>query len=69
MLTELERLKMENFTLRIVVMQQQLQQAQTERAVFIAKLEQAYPGMEWDEQRGLVRRDEVKDLYPEFAPH
>ena len=61
-LTELERLKMENFNLRLLFMQQQIQHLQTERAVYISQLEMAHPGFEWDDQRGLVQREEIEAL-------
>jgi hypothetical protein len=58
-LTELERVKLENYMLRIVYMQQQLQQMQNERVTFIRQLEVNHPGYEWNEQHGLVREEEA----------
>jgi len=58
-LSELELLKIENYNLRILYMQQQIQQVQTERATFIRQLEVNHPGYEWNEQHGLVREEEA----------
>ena len=61
-LTELERVKIENYTLRVLYMQQQIEQIKTERANFIHQLEAQHPGCEWDEQRGLVQREELEGV-------
>lgn len=53
-LTEMERLKMENFALKHSAIQQQLQMNLAERLVFIRAIETAHPGYSWDEQQGLV---------------
>ena len=66
-LTELERVKMENFALRIMFMQQQLQQMQIERANFIHHLEDKYIGYKWSEAEGLVREN-AGEPYPEMTP-
>ena len=66
-LTELERVKMENFALRIMFMQQQLQQMQIERANFIHQIEDRHPGYKWSEAEGLVRED-AGEPYPEMTP-
>jgi hypothetical protein len=66
-LSELERVKMENFALRILFMQQQLQQMQIERANFIHHLEDRHPGCKWSEAEGLVRED-AGEPYPEMTP-
>lgn len=57
-LTELERLKMENFALKHNTMQLQLQAVLAERAAFIRQIEEAHPGYCWEEQRGLVEKGE-----------
>lgn len=66
-LTELERVKMENFNLRAVFVQQQMQQIQVERATFIHQLEDSHPGYKWSDAEGLVR-DEAGKPYPELTP-
>lgn len=53
-LTELERVKMENFALKHNAMQQQLQANMAERTNFIRAIEDAHPGYQWNEQEGLV---------------
>lgn len=74
-LTEMERLKMENYALKVHMVQQQFQQLQMERAAFIHQLEKNHPGYEWREQEGLVRAEEYEavdarpEAYPEFTPH
>lgn len=65
-LTELERYRMENYNLKMVLMQQQLQNIQLERANFMRLMEEAYPGYEWDDQRGFVLKEEARHLYPEY---
>lgn len=68
-LSELERVKMENYTLRILFLQQQLQQMQSERTTFICQIMDAHPGYEWSETQGLVAKEEAEEPYPEFTPH
>lgn len=53
-LTELERLKLENFALKHNAVQQQLQTNLAARSAFIQEMEAAHPGYRWDEQNGLV---------------
>lgn len=53
-LTELERVKLENFALKHNTLQQQLQMNLAERAAYIRGIETAHPGYQWDEQQGLV---------------
>ena len=53
-LTELERLKLENFALKHNAMQQQIQANLAERAAFIQRIEEAHPGFAWNEKEGLV---------------
>jgi hypothetical protein len=57
-LTELQRVKMENYALRYNLLQQQTQQVINERASFISQLEEAYPGYEWREGFGLAEKDD-----------
>ena len=57
-LTELERVKMENFALKHNSLQQQLNANLAQRAALIKEIEAAHPGHRWDEQRGLVKKDE-----------
>jgi len=54
-LTELERVKLENFALKHNLMQQQLQANLAERGALIEKIEAANPGYRWDDRQGLVR--------------
>jgi hypothetical protein len=70
-LTEMERLKLENMTLRMMFLQQQTQQLQAERASLISKIEETHPGSEWREGYGLVEKEEEteREPYPEFTPH
>jgi hypothetical protein len=70
-LSEVERLKMENLNLRMMFMQQQMQQLQAERLALITKIEDANPGCEWREGYGLVEKEEEteREPYPEFTPH
>lgn len=60
-LTELERFKMENNTLKLALLQQQLQQLQNERHVLIYQMEATRPGYEWRENYGLVEKEEMQD--------
>jgi hypothetical protein len=71
-MTELETVRMENFALRILFMQNQLQQVQNERAAFIQLMERAYPGCEWREGSGLVEKEEAGEVESEdseLTPH
>lgn len=71
-LSELERVKLENNTLRIALLQNQLQQTHNERAAFLQQLEAAHPGYEWSEQNGRLIPQETEEQipgYPEFTPH
>ena len=70
LLTEVERLRMENYALRYNLLQQQMQQIQAERAALIQLIEQAHPGNEWREGYGLIEKEEADaEPYPEFTPH
>jgi hypothetical protein len=53
-LTELERVKMENFALKHAAMQNQIQANLQARAAFVQQIEAAHPGYRWNEQQGLV---------------
>jgi hypothetical protein len=74
-LSELERLKMDNNTLRVMYLQLQTQQVQAERAAIINEIEAAHPGWEWNDQQGLIPLSKVnlapthEELYPEMTPH
>lgn len=57
-LTELERVKMENFALKHSTMQSQLQSNLTQRNAFIREIEAAHPGYRWDETQGLVAEEQ-----------
>jgi hypothetical protein len=54
-LTEVERLKMENSTLKHHLMQQQSQAVQAERATLIAQIEINHPGFKWDDRQGVLQ--------------
>jgi hypothetical protein len=74
-LTEIERLKLENFTLRHITFEAQLRQNQLDRAVFLKSLEETYPGWRWQDPEGLVevaeprKAEPVKEPYPEMTRH
>ena len=53
-LTELERVKLENFALKNNLMQQQLQANLAARQAFIGLIEAAHPGYRWNDQQGLT---------------
>ena len=57
-LTELERVKLENFALKHNTLQQQVQANLAQRAAHIKEIEAAHPSLRWDEQRGFVKKDE-----------
>lgn len=67
-LTELQRVKIENYNLRAVFMQQQLQQIQVERATFIRQIEDENPGYEWRDPHGLVSKEDMEREYSELTP-
>lgn len=54
-LTELERVKLENFALKHTALQQQVQANLIARAGFIQQIEAAHPGYRWNDQSGLVK--------------
>lgn len=56
-LTEIERLRLENYALKFNALQTQLQQVAAERRAYILKVESDHPGYMWDEIRGLVSND------------
>jgi hypothetical protein len=53
-LTELERVKLENFALKHNAMQQQINLNMAERTAYIKQVEAAHPGWVWNEAKGLV---------------
>ena len=57
-LNEVERLKMENYGLKIHVLQQQLQQMIAERQTLMRQIEETHPGYEWRDPYGLVEKEE-----------
>jgi hypothetical protein len=57
LLTEVERLTLENYALRYNLLHQQMLQIQGERAAFIRLIEQAYPGYEWRDGSGLIEKE------------
>ena len=57
-LTELERVKLENFVLRNNALQQQLQANLMARTTYIEEVVAAHPGYEWDEAMGLIQKEE-----------
>lgn len=59
-LTELERVKLENFVLKHNAIQQQLQINLAARAAFIQEIEAAHPGYGWDDTQGLVPKEAAK---------
>jgi hypothetical protein len=58
LLTEVERLKLDNYNLRIHILQQQVQQMLIERDTHLRSIEAAHPGFEWSETEGLVEKGE-----------
>ena len=62
-LTEMERLRMENLNLKKFALEIQLQQVMAERAAVIRQLEENNPDYEWNEQRGLVAKLELEEAY------
>lgn len=57
-LSEVERLKLENYALRHSIMQGNLQQLLVERNAYLKQLEENHPGYAWDETRGLLAKTE-----------
>lgn len=53
-LTEVEKLRMENFALKHNMLQSQIQMVIAERVNFIESINENHPGYVWDEQKGLV---------------
>jgi hypothetical protein len=58
--TELERVKLENYALKHNNLQRQLQDNLAERAAFIKEVEAAHPALRWDDQRGFVSKEEPR---------
>jgi hypothetical protein len=61
-LTEMERLKIENCNLRILYMQQQIQQVQAERTAFLHQLEAANPGYRWSDMYGRLLEENDEEI-------
>lgn len=59
-LTEVQKLKLENFTLRHIAFESQMRQNQLDRAQFIHTIEQAHPGWRWEDPQGLVENEEYE---------
>ena len=53
-LSELERVKLENFALRHNTLQQQIHVNLTARGAFIRELEVAHPGYRWEDEQGVL---------------
>lgn len=53
-LTELERMKLENYALKHNLVQQQLQRIVDERTAYIRQIEEDHHGFAWDEQKGCL---------------
>jgi hypothetical protein len=51
-LTEVERLKLENYALRYSIAQQQINGLMAERTAYIKQVEENHPGYKWDESKG-----------------
>lgn len=68
-LTELERVKMENFALKHSAMQQQQQANLAARAAYIRQIEAAHPGYRWNEERGLVADGQKPTATPQPPPN
>lgn len=67
-LTELERVKMENFALKHQAIQQQQQANLQARAAFVRQIEAAHPGYKWNDQRGLVLEEAANAVKSHSAP-
>jgi hypothetical protein len=71
----MERLKLENFTLRHIAFEAQLRQNTIDRAHFLHGIEEAHPGWRWQDPQGLVPADpepedgERTGPYPEMTPN
>jgi len=73
-LTELQQVRLENFTLKHVAMQNAINENSRDRVVFIQSILAEHPGWSWRDPEGLVREEErVKESeepYPETPmPH
>lgn len=58
-LTELERVKMENFALKHNTLQQQIHGNMANRAAFIEHIEAAHPGHKWHEATGSLKWEDA----------
>lgn len=57
-ISELERVKLENFALKHNSLQRQLNDNLAERTAYIKEVAAAHPTLQWDDQRGFVKKDE-----------
>lgn len=57
-ISELERVKLENYALKHNSLQRQLQDNLAERAAFIKQIVDTHPALRWDDTRGFVSKDE-----------
>ena len=57
-ISELERVKLENFALKHNSLQRQLNDNLAERTAYIKEVAAAHPTLRWDDQRGFVKKDE-----------
>lgn len=53
-LSELERLKLENYALKYNMLQTQLQQIAAERQAYLRQLVADHPGYVWNEAQGVL---------------
>lgn len=60
-LTELQRVKLENFAMKHQLLQQQITANMNERSDLIRSLEAEHPGWKWEEGVGLTRPEPWED--------
>ena len=58
LLTDFERMKLENLALKHNALQQQIQAILAERNAYLKAIEAAHPGYRWQEGEGLVPADQ-----------
>lgn len=63
-LSELERVKLDNFALKHNAIQQQLNANLIERGAYIKQVEAAHPGYQWRDQEGLVPIPTIEGAKP-----
>jgi hypothetical protein len=68
-LTEVQKLKLENFTLRHIAFEAQLRQNQLDRAQFLHSVELEHPGWRWQDPQGLVPKEDPPDEYEATQPY